>query len=431
MIRRLLNSDMFKNRHYIQGLAFQKGMPFVIIPLIIWAFGINHYTEYVLIYSVVQIAALFQSLGSHASFIVFWYHEEDKQKYLAQQIYLLVALSLIISVPVAFIIYMASFFMANIHFGIESVLTILTYSFCYNLSMLGVSLMRSQLQSRAYFWITLLAGILLISLLFLSRFLSDRLALSFYSSLNCLIYINILVLLIQALLFIYVSKEKFSISLFSLSYFNSLDLSRFSKQILPYCIPVMLYTLLTLSVFTIDKIIIRFFYSQSIYNQYILDYQFAFVVNIFSIIIGMYNLPIFCQLIKACDMLGLKKNILSNYALAIFGSIFISIGIYIYAFLVNIDLSYGYWVLSGAFLVTNIFSINVSLMEAFRKANKLAFLTLIPTIGFFVCFVFFAKLNRIEVNYFLFMVYYVILSALSWAYLSKYNLFRILTIIKN
>ena len=73
----------------------------------------------------------------------------------------------------------------------------------------------------------------------------------------------------------------------------------------------------------------------------------------------------------------------------------------------------------------------LSLMEAFRKANKLAFLTLIPTIGFFVCFVFFAKLNRIEVNYFLFMVYYVILSALSWAYLSKYNLFRILTIIKN
>ncbi|MGA7802796.1 MAG: hypothetical protein WCC36_18510 [Gammaproteobacteria bacterium] len=398
MIRRLLKSDLVANRYYAFGLAVQKGTPFLVVPLVIWAFGAQAYANYVLTFAAAQLVAMAMSLGTTNSLVVFWYRYEDKNKYLRSLLLLIGALGITIGLAVFGLLITTSILPRQVIPHLLWAGLIVVYAAIYNWNVVGLSLIRVTERSRQYFLAVVLTSItLLVLIVAISRVAQGSVVL-------VAIYMGVLAL--QSMLFMVVVPTRISEPGLVAEY------RKFMRQIFGYSIPVVGYTLVSLSVFTIDKWVIKGSYTNSEFTQYVLNFQFAFAANIVSVVLGMYLLPTFCRLVESQDLEVLGRKVQSHYALSVLGTIVVGTGMYGYGRITGVHLTEAFWILVGAFGIANLFTVNVNVLEAFRNSRALARIAVFPTVIFWLAFVLSAGSHALLWNYSLFVAYY---AALFWA----------------
>lgn len=397
--------DLFKNFYYMLGLGIQKGLLYLIIPLILWKFGSNTYADYVVIYSVVQITGLFMALSTPTAFMVYWHDTEDKPRYISTLLYLTIAISIICAIPIGLFLQLI---LAKKAFQVSLfrlILLILAFAFFFNLNTLGLNLLRSLFAAKKYFAAVFSTAILFCLALYCLPNSKNNLSL--------LIVLNISALILQTTLFFIFSKIKFHWKI-DLNYAKSLI-----KSIGSYCLPFTLYSALSLTIFTIDKYLIKLYFSNSALTEYVLNFQLAFVTNIISLIIGMHSLPTFCHLVAEHQHSILKKKLLENYVLALIGSSSLAVLAYLYAWLTRIPLTYGFWLFIIAFIFTNLFTVNVGVLEAYKKAKSLLVITLAPSIAFWLVFIFTLPQQSLMFIYYDYIIYYLVLFIISTIVIRK------------
>lgn len=393
MINAIKQSDIFKNFYYILGLALQKGLPYLIIPLIVWRFGVNTYADFVVIYSLIQMIGLLIAIGTPNAFIVFWHNAENKSLYTASSVLIVLLISLILTIPAAIFIHQF------LHESLLLLTLMITYAISINLNTLGLNLLRSVFRSKEYFTCIAITAFLQCLLIIFLPLTAHKLAL--------LILINLSILILQTLFFFKNAGIKLTARI------HLRDTLQLAKTVLGYSSTFTLYSILSLSLFTVDKWLIKSFFSAEMLAEYVLNFQFAFIVNIISIVVGMYSLPIFCRLRANHAMQALQIKQQQNYGLVIVFSIASACFAYSYAAITHLHLTYGFWLLVVAFLFTNLFTVNVSVLEAFKKVKLLFLITLIPTIIFWLWFGISAHLHLITNIYLSYIAYYIVIFALS------------------
>lgn len=405
MISTFKQLDIFKNLHYILGLALQKGLPYLLIPLIAWKFGLATYSNFIVIYAITQITALLISLGTPSAFIVFWHQAENKSLYTASSLLILLLTSFILALPAAWIIHEYIFPQSGFQtFGVL-LFFILSFSFAINLNTLGLNLLRAQSRAKEYFICVCFTSLLLC--------ISITLSPKTINTLSTLMFINLSVLLIQSFAFVKASSVRL-VTKPQLTY--TWDLT---KSIIHYSFTFTLYSLLSLSMFTVDKWLIKAFFPAEELAQYVINFQLAFIVNIISIVVGMYSLPIFCQLVNEKSFALFRHKLLQNYGLTIAVSTILALGTYIYAAITHLHLTQGYWLLALAFLFTNLFTVNVSVFESFKKVKSLFLLTLFFTTLFWGVFALSLDHHSLFYIYLNYIVYYFLLFLTSWLMVTK------------
>lgn len=407
------DSDIFKYRYYVFGLAIQKGTPFLVIPLVLWGFGDAAYANYVIIYSITQFAALAISLGTVNALMVFWNNFEDKGIYIRSLIILIILLSTILSIPLLVGLYfypMFNYEKQSLLSGFIALLIVI-YSIIYNINVAGLGVIRMIERQKIYFALTFISSAFLVILLTFLGYSGHH----YNNNTIELTIIYIVALALQTYLVFLLSPIK----AWKGKILN--DYKVFVVKILNYSIPHMFYVLMTLSVITLDKIIVKMNFEKEIFIQYTLDYQTAYAVNLVSIVISMYALPLFCKLVNGGES-ELREKILSQFKLSLIGSFFVAILMYCYAMSTGVNLSIGYWLLAVAFGFMNMFTINIGVMEAYKRGHELAVkFALIPCVVFWILFGIVMYIKIIMFIYILIVVYTISLFLLSTYTVLKYT----------
>jgi len=397
MIKRLLSSDLFAHRYYAFGLGVQKGTRFLIAPLVIWAFGSQTYANYVLTFAAAQLVAMLMSLGTTNSLVVFWYQQPDKNVFVRSLALLILGIGCAAAIPIGAALVCLPILPPHVLPPLIWAALIVGYAAIYNWNSVGLSLVRVTERSRSYFFAVIATTALLLILVASISHVSRNLVV--------LVCLYMTVLAIQSALFISSS----GISIRGIS--TIADYKGFSKHVFSYSLPIVGYTLVSLTVITVDKWVVKFYYTVEQFTQYVLNFQFAFAANIVSVVIGMYLLPSLCELVEAENMAALRRKVYTNYVLSLFGTSAIGFAMYVYAWGTNVRLTGPYWLLVLAFGFANMFTISVNVFEAFRDSAGLARIAIIPTVMFWVGFMLAAHAHEIVWNYLMFVIYYIVLFA--------------------
>ncbi|GJM07310.1 MAG: hypothetical protein DHS20C10_10440 [marine bacterium B5-7] len=388
------SSEFIKNRFYLFGLILQKGIAYLTIPLILWQFGVHVYTNYVLLYAATQLLALLIGLGIPSALIVYWYDVDDKSAYLTTILSLLVCFQTLVLLGVfALLHYSWGGFKLSLLLPNEinqHLVIIAVYAIFYNFNNITIGLLRAQGQSKGYFY-----GVLLSSLTFMGFLLCAK---QLNSSVIFLTSLFIFSLFLQSAYFICVSHTKPVFRLLP-------ECQRFSKAILKYTGPIVLLTGLSLSTSTFDKWLVKGHFQDVIFKQYVLNFQFAYILNALSVVIGMYNLPIFCQLVKNDDVCKIKKNFIANYILVIVGSLLVGGGMSTYAHLTGVGLSIGFWVLCVSFIFVSLYTVNVAYFEALKSSKRLLAISMASLVIFWLLFTISIYINEITLVYYCYLFY--------------------------
>lgn len=401
MIHKIKNLEIIKNRYFVLGSVIGKGASILALPLIVLYFSATTYAFYVLLYSYVQFIALISSLGVTNALIPFWLEYDDKAEFLASLVNLMVGISVIIYVPMAFILFFLVPIPADILEPFVTMILILSYASGLNFFAIGQFLIRVQSKQLSFFWIGIASLILLIILLFLFRYSTGN-------KLLILTLINIVVLLFQAILCFKFAGVPFRFAI------KRSKLEFFSKTILKFSGPLTVYMLIGLIPCVVDKWIVNKYFSISTFSEYALNFQFAFAVNIVSNVINIYNSPRVCELYHLNDNNGLNSNLKTNYVLVLFGTLCIGLALFIYASITNIYLTMGYWILILAFLFSNLFAVNTNFLIAEKRANLLALIGGIGTLCFLCIMILAIFYNTTSWIYFSHLFYYVFLTLSSF-----------------
>ena len=188
----------------------------------------------------------------------------------------------------------------------------------------------------------------------------------------------------------------------------------FVRAVLRYSWPLTLYTLVTLSISSVDKWIVRGVFPAPVFARYVLDIQFSFALSFLSVVIGMYNNQKLCELVHLRDRAGLRINLLGNYGLTFAGSIAMAAALFLYARIGRIHLTYGFWVLAIGFTLGNCYNVNSGLLSAQKRSQRLALIAIISTVVFAVLLSVLFVWKSLVVVYIAYMAYYSTLLAFSW-----------------
>jgi O-antigen/teichoic acid export membrane protein len=337
--------------------------------------------------------------------LVFWHEQSDKAQYSFDLTLLVGLLSVVLYLPVAVLLY----FWLPVPIAGEARIVLLClmglYVLLYNVNTMALSILRAQFLARRYFYSVLGASIVLLALLYLCAAKGW--------SLNVLLGLFIAALSVQALSFMLGSKTGFAGKL------QLKALMALAQKLLRYSLPFMGYTLMTLSVVTLDKTVVAHFFSHRQFEQYVYNFQFAYIVNLISVVVGMYNLPIFCELVAKKDTLRLRHSVYANYLLVILATVCGGIVGFGYAYLTGITLASGFWWLVLAFGFTNVFTVNVGLFEAHKHAKHLMGLTILPLLLFWVGVGVSSWMHCLAAIYGVFVLFYAWLMIHSFAYLKR------------
>lgn len=359
---RLLGHDegleLLRNRYFLLGMGVQKGTPILIMPLSIAAVGVAVYSEYVLLYTVVQTVAIVTGLCVSQAFIPFWFDHADKKQYLGSFTAVMLAVQALLSIPLGVVLHFSLWPSLNAK-PVLYLPLLLAYAAIYNLNALAVSLIRVQLRQWVFLVSTLLTAGMLAGLIVLTgRAPGDKLLL--YTG------ANVLTLFLQTVFYLYFARVT------PPSMLPRKQLRRFAQGILAFSGPLTIYTLIALVALVADKWFVKFFFDNRVFTQYVVDFQFAFSVALLSVVIGMYNGPKLCQLTHEGARRELRRNVIGNYVVSLVGSLAISLVAFAYARVGGIYISSGYWILAAGFALNNCYAVNSSLLTAQKRGRTLA-----------------------------------------------------------
>jgi O-antigen/teichoic acid export membrane protein len=359
--------ELFDNRYFLLGFALQKGTPILILPIVITIVGTRVYADYVLVFSLVQVAAILGGVCVAQTLIPFWYSHSEKGQLVSTLSVVMLALQLLLSIPLGIALWIGLSSGAQVSPTLVPI--ILIFAVVYNLNAVGLSLVRVQLKQIAFFWSTLFTAGLLTGFIILLRHVQGPKLLQY----TCL---NTFVLFIQALFYFSCSGIRLE------GVFRSKHLKEFTREILGFSVPLTAYTLIALAAMVADKWIVRFFFSRATFAQYVLDFQFAFGVTLVSVAIGMYNTQKQCELVYKGAIASLRRNVYGNYILSMAGSLCAAAAGFGYAHFGGIHLSKGYWLLVLGFTLNNCYGVNSSLLTVQKRSRTIALICGVSTLAF-------------------------------------------------
>lgn len=401
LLSKIAASELIKNRYFALGVAIQKGIPILLIPVIVSLYGPSVYADYILLYTVVQIVAIITGLCLTQAVIPFWYTYRDKEKFLGSLLALMLIIQSIFSAIAFVVLIQINYLKGHLVNSITVTVIALVYAIIYNMNTFGVNFLRAQSKQLSFLWTTMLGAVLQIILVVLfSKLPGD--------SFVMFIIANILSVLLQTFTYFLIS-DNYPVGLFTGKEFLS-----FSRKMVSFSAPLSAYVLVALLSLVVDKWMVKAFFQQQVFTQYVIDYQFSFSIALTSIVIGMYNTSRQCELVHNEDWIGVRKNTFEHYWLSLLGSFALGIASFFYALFGGVHLSPGFWLLLLGFTVNNVYAVNSSLLTAMKRSNALAQLAVIGTVVFIVLLFAAAYMNLIIAVYAAQVVYQVIILLLSW-----------------
>lgn len=335
-----IRQSMGVQSYYALGLALQKGLPYLLIPVLIRLYSDQTYASYVLFYSSTLMFANLIALAIPNSIIAFWYSEKDKASLSWTYILLLLSCQIVLALVLgagAFYVFGKSF-----SWNQAALLTFLSFAFAllYNFNTFLTGICRARNYSKGYFLAQIIAGVVLVlGLIFLRRWPSPIALISmFMLSLACQ---N---LYLAGSLRGYLSIEKI--------YFDF----RLAKRVLAYSLPLIPYVGAILFYFWIDKYLVRLYFSAAQFGQFTISLQYAFAQTFFAQVFAMHTFPLTCQLVADRDHLKLRLMIRSYNFLLVGLGVACMVGIPLVQRMglpLRVDVR-GFILLSGAILLWNV-----------------------------------------------------------------------------
>ena len=266
--------------YYALGVGIQKGLPFLLIPLLTRLYGNGTYASYVLFYASIQVFANLFSLATPHSAITFWFREEDKRlltwTYMSFLAWAQIIIGGLLS-GLAFYIYSQSFGKEN-----AWLLTLFafffTFLYSFNVFLTGVS--RACNYSKGYFYAQVIAGIgLVLGVVFLRQ----------WPALRTLILVGLLSLALQNIYLMDALREQLHRPA------NWFD-ARLMKKVLAYSLPLIPHLESTLFLFWIDKYLVRLYFPLAKFSEFTISFQYAFAQGFFGQVLALYTFPLICRL---------------------------------------------------------------------------------------------------------------------------------------
>ena len=339
-VRAHLRESLGVQSYFAAGLALQKGLPYLLIPLLIRLYGDHTYASYVLFYASTLMFANLLAMAVPNSIITFWYAEKDKASLSWTYIFLLLtaqaALALVLSVGV-FYVYGRSFGRPQ---AAALALVGLVFAFLYNFNTFLTGVCRARDYSKSYFRGQVIAGITLVAGVVLLRH---------WPRLEVLISMFMLSLLCQNLYLLDSLREYLQHSA------PCFDV-RLAKRVLAYSLPLIPHLEATVFYYWVDKFLVRQYFSDVQFSQFTISFQYAFAQSFFAQVFAMHTFPLICRLVAQRDESRLRFVIRSyNLLLAALGALWIAGILLLQWFGLRLRISpIGFLVLGCSFLIWNI-----------------------------------------------------------------------------
>ncbi len=353
-----LRESLGTQSYYAVGLALQKGLPYLLIPLLIQIYGEQNYASYVLFYSSSLMFANFIGVAIPNTIIRFWYIESDKVSLSWTYFILLWSFQ----IALALVSGTGMFYLFVKSFGSEqaALLTVLglAFAFLYNFNTFLTGVCRARSYSKRYLYAQVIASVALVSSMLLLRHMSG---------LTTLIVMFMLSLLWQNLYLLNAVREFLRASAIR---FDSL----LAKRVLIYSLPLIPHVGATLFYFWIDKYLVRLNFSSEQFSQFTISLQYAFAQVFFGQVFAMHTFPLICRLVAERNESKLRSVIRSyNSLLVVLGVVWIA-GILLVqrlGFQLQVNLA-GFVVLGCAILVWNLAGNYINVLWARDKTKAVA-----------------------------------------------------------
>jgi O-antigen/teichoic acid export membrane protein len=372
--------------YYGLGMAVQKGLPFLILPLLIYFYGDHTYASYVLFYTTVQILGVFCSVAIPSSTVVFWFRKQNPQQFLVTYLSLLVGAFLLgaaICIAPIYFIYKSSLRGAQ---PLEMALLGLIFVALYTFNQYFVSLYRATYSSKQFFIAQLVgaAGLLAVVVPFHSPAVLSRLVLAFLLSL----FIQDLYLLYGIL------------PLLRDAAWPDFD-PHLAKDVLRFSLPLVVYNTLILFVFWIDKYLVNLHFDPIEFSTFVVTFQFAFAQAMISQLFALYNFPRICELVAGDNQGKLQKLIrIYNILILASGTAYAAavLGAHVYFDVFHISVS-GFIILSFAFLLSNLSTTYLNVLYAQARTRCIVVIQAVCSIFMLVILIAGCLLHRIALCY--------------------------------
>lgn len=404
-VARIWESELIKNRYFIFGLAVQKSTPFLAIPFVVDIFGGEIYSDYVLIFSSVQVLATVTSMAVTSAVIPLWHYQKDVKIFATAILTLILFLFIVFLSPSAVVLL---FLMQNIQIsiqGISLVIWLLFFSLLYNINVLFVSFQRVKGGQIQFFQAVCVSIIAYISLISVFGYFGN-------GDLEILLSIHIFTLVLLNC-FLWPGRKSLDFNI--AKEWNQIQ--HLWKEILRLSWPISIYTLTGLLAMTFDKWIVKLGFKQSEFLQYVLDYQFSISLMLLPMAIAFYNSAIVSELVAKGNTQELADNISKNKKLCLWGMCIVAVCVYYYAKILNINLSWGYWMLAVGFSLEGIYSLYFSVLMAQKKSHIILFIMIISCSFYIVILFISMKINSISLVYISNLIYTSLLFLMSWFYM--------------
>lgn len=363
IIASAMNSPIYRNRYYGMGLSLQKGLPVVLIPVLVFVFGKSTYAQYILFFSVVQVYAALTSVGVPQSVVPLWFRQHRHDEFFASVVFLVLGLGLVFA-PLGLAVLRA-FAAPKIHDGARDLLAVAIISFAllYNFGALATAAARARDQQRLFFW-SIVAGAVALTGVILGAYAAGR------TSLYGLIVAQALTYIVSVIVITWKDVS----GLFS---FRRSTIFLQTRQVFVASIPVYAYTLTTMYIMVADKWVVKIFFPGHLFFDYVINYQFAFSILFVPTTIVFYLGPRFSQLAS----LGLHEEIarleIRARRMALSLSALLSVAICIYGAITGVKVTAYYWLLVAGFLVHGLQMIMSSRFMGYLHFNSMFAVNLI------------------------------------------------------
>jgi O-antigen/teichoic acid export membrane protein len=351
----LINSSSVQ-LYYGAGLGIQKGLPFLLIPILVHFYGDRTYASYVLFYNSVQVFAAVSTLAIPGSVIVFWYREDSKPRLVITYVTLILGSLIIVgsfsSLPL-YHIYRSSFPRV-----LPGQLTVLGFLFMglYACNMFLVSFCRATNRSRQFFIAQLIAaGVLVIAVLPRSQ----------PASLTMLIGAFMTAWLVQDIYLGWELKRYLAAPI--LRSYNS----RLASEVLRFSLPLVIYNVAVLAAFWVDKYMVCIYFDPQQFAQFVLTFQYAFAQAFFGQVLSFYTFPLICRLLTTGDSAQLWRVVHVYDVLLVGIGLVYSAGllaVHFWIYRLNINI-FGFVLLSMAFVTDNVCVNYINVLFASRKTG--------------------------------------------------------------
>jgi len=274
-----LSETISTQSYYAAGLVLQKGLPYLLIPLLVRLYGAHTYSNYVLFYTSTLMFAQVIALSVPNAIIPFWYAEKDKSRVAWTFIVTLALSQLLVGL---ILVYPASLMYGH-SFGSKQrsmfTLAALSFAVIFNFNAFLTGVCRALNSSKAYLAAQILAAVSLIAgVLLLSR----------WASVGVLIGVFLLSLTTQN---IYLSKPL-------LAYLRKPSFDRrIARSVLAYSLPMLPHLVSVLFCYWVDKYLVRQYFSGSEFTRFTITFQYAFIQAFFAQVFAMHMFPIICHLV--------------------------------------------------------------------------------------------------------------------------------------